>query len=165
MNTLTMETQPTVALSCRTPQELIPPGFCNCAGQYRLVDNISLREGDTLISVPFMEPKEGRIIGAEMEERSQGVNLLAGQLHAQQLLGQVETLPQEWWGCVHLFLGTNWRGQLECRPIACLGEYRGRWSLFFRWLGDSFTPDCRLVQLQRKSLTQDWARSQDIIWA
>lgn len=147
MNTQTLQSSPIVILKCQVQLALTSPNEF-FGGNWDLKKNTLPGEKDILESVPFLEPDE-EITGEELEKRTQAMKNLAGQLHAQHLVSQVEKIPDEWSGLIHVFLGTDWRGHFGCRPIPCLGFHKRKWNLFFIFLGNHLTSRFQLVRLKR----------------
>lgn len=96
--------------------------------------------------VPFLREGEQSIIGEVMTERSKELGANLGQRHAEYLLEHQEEIPQEWRSFYISFPGTIWRDPHGYRDIPCLRWSDGGWDLLFRWLGDRWRSDGRLVR-------------------
>ena len=119
---------------------------------FRLVSNVQPATGDVIQFSPLLINGEVLIDGLEMERRSQTMKgALAGQLHAEWLIKHQEKISPEMQKYIIIFLGTEWRGQLENRPVPCLICFHSKWHVLFLWLGDTFDANFLLARLSQQS--------------
>lgn len=115
---------------------------------WELVTNTPLEGEPTLSLAEFLQNRELSVKGETMLERSKAMsNNAAGQLHAERLLEQPDTIPEEWRDYVLVFSGTVWRYPSGSLFVPYLIWFGGEWRLSFHWLGDGFRSHCRLVRL------------------
>ena len=116
---------------------------------WELVENAPLEGEPTLSLAEFLEGDESYVKGDVMLERSKamGEDGNAGQLHAERLLEQQDTIPEDWRQYVLVFTKTVWRHPVGLLVLPYLLWDDDEWHLNFYWLDDRFDSHFRLVRL------------------
>lgn len=77
---------------------------------WKLIENVELGNNElTLQFNEFLKEGESCVKGTIMMDRAKGMGSLAGQLHAERLLDQQESIPKELRNFYLVFAGTVWR--------------------------------------------------------
>jgi hypothetical protein len=117
---------------------------------WELVENVELSDKKlTLQFDEFLKRDESYVKGTIMMDRAKGMGSLAGQLHAERLLDQQESIPKELRNFYFVFTGTVW-----CNPDGDLHVpylyWNGvKWILIFDCLDDGFDSSNRLARLSK----------------
>lgn len=116
---------------------------------WELIENVLLADNqeNKLFLHSFLNEGENYVSGEKMLKRAKKMGDLAGQLHAERILTQADTIPDEWKKYFLLFPGTVWRGSDGDLRVPYLGWRGGEWCLLFGWLVSGFRSHCRLVRL------------------
>lgn len=116
---------------------------------WELAENVELGNSEISLQLnSLLREGEKYVKGSVVLERAKQMGNLAGQLHAERLLGLQKSIPKEWENFYLLFAGTVWRD-----PKGTLREpglyWEGRkWYLEFDWFdGNIFSSNQRLVRL------------------
>ena len=112
-------------------------GLKNIKGE--LVENVKIRNGEFLIKIePILKYGETSIDGKTILNRAKKIGNLAGQAHAERLLEQEKSIPEEWKEFILIFAGTIWRDD-GYRYITYLKWcWNWRWELKSEWLISNF---------------------------
>lgn len=113
------------------------------------VENVELVGDPTLELAEFLKEDEFYVSGYAIRERAKAMNGLTGQLHAERLLGQQETIPNEWRQFYLLFPGTVWHYSDGDMCIPYLGWDGSRWYLDWCWLDNGFRSHYRVVRISQ----------------
>ena len=117
---------------------------------WELVSNVPLEGEPTLSLAEFLEEEDGGYVkGDVMLQRSKemGEDGNAGQLHAERLLEQQDTIPEDWRQHILVFAKTVWRNPDGDLYVPYLFWDDDKWYLLFYWLDNDFHSDSRLVRL------------------
>lgn len=147
MSTTTQPTLPTMTLQ----QPPFDFRFDRTKGGWELVENIALEGEPTMSLDTFFAEGESYVVGNTMVERgkegAEEKGALAGQLHAERMLGQQENIPAEWRRFYLVFGGTVWRNPEGNLYVAYLFWYDGEWNLSWSWLGNDLGSGNCLVRV------------------
>lgn len=101
----------------------------------------------TLSLSELLQGEETSIKATEMLKRANKMGNLAGLAHARYLFSRKEMIPEEWKKYFLIFPGTELSDSDGNLHVPCLRWDGDEWYLFFRWLGNDFHSDYRLVRL------------------
>ena len=103
--------------------------------------------------VEFLRDGEDYVKGDVMFERAVELGNRAGQQHAERLLAQQKSIPNELRKFHLVFPGTKWRdsgGHPGYLFVPCLNGSGYMWELSWYWLGDVWNSRFRLVRYNYK---------------
>lgn len=122
---------------------------------WELVENIALEGEPNLILDNFLEEGESSLYGPTMLEIAKKnvgeKGALAGQLHAERMLEQIENIPDEWqeFYAYLMFAGTVWRDKRGFLIVTCLLRLDGTWQIGWDGLGSNFDHRSCLVRIEK----------------
>ncbi|TAL49005.1 hypothetical protein EPN83_01905 [Patescibacteria group bacterium] len=114
---------------------------------WELVEDVPLVGEPTLGLVEFLREGESWVKGDVMLERAKDIGNRAGQRHAEHLLSQQETIPEEYRRYFLAFPGTVWRDPDGGLSVTCLDWGGGRWDLYWGWFDSDWIVSGRLVRV------------------
>lgn len=106
----------------------------------------------TLELTKFLKKGETYVKGEIMLERAKERGQMAGQCHAERMLGMVSQIPASWQDFVLVFPGTVWQDALGLRFVPVLFWCGDAWDLRWFWLGRDWDRDSRLVRVSQPQI-------------
>ena len=109
-----------------------------CKDDWKLNKDMPIAGNPELKLCEFMESGESFIKGDVLFERAEKIGNCAGQQHAEQLLAQEDSIPEEWQKYHLVFPGTKWRRSSYDLYVSCLTWKGNKWHLDWEWIGNQW---------------------------
>lgn len=120
--------------------------YDKCKDGWKLLSDVPHDGNPTLELAEFLHDDESHVNGEVMLSRATELELMAGQRHAERMLGQVGQIPESWRTFVLVFPGTVWR-DTHGRSVPFLDWTGDEWHLYWGWLDNGWFRNGRLVSL------------------
>lgn len=114
---------------------------------WELLEDTDVQGEPILELAEFLKKGETSVIGDVMFDRAVELDNRASQQHAERLLAQQDSIPEEWRKFYLVFPGTKWRHSGGGPLVPYLRWSGVKWYLGWRWLGYHWNSDCRLVRI------------------
>lgn len=117
---------------------------------WKLLADVPLVGEPALELAEFLRDGESYVKGEIMLLRATELGQMAGQRHAERMLGLVSKIPESWRDFVLVFPGTVWQGQNGNRTLVPYLYWYG-FKLHLRWIGldNDWLRNNRLVRLSK----------------
>lgn len=115
---------------------------------WKLLSDVPLLGESVLELVEFLHDGENYVNGEVALARATELGQMAGQRHAERMLGMTDQFPKSWRAFVLGFPGTVWQATGGGRHVPFLRWYVG-WRLDWSWLVNDWHRHVRLVRVSQ----------------